>query len=52
MYGGRKIHTWFWLANSKERTYLEDLEVDERIILNQWNGTAWTEYIWTRCGLL
>jgi len=36
----------------KERIYLEDLEVGERIILNKWNGRAWTGYIWTSGGLL
>jgi hypothetical protein len=36
----RKMHTWFWWATLKGRIYLEDLEVDERIILNKCNGRA------------
>jgi hypothetical protein len=34
--------------------HLEDIEVDERIILEwmfkKWDGEAWTEFIWLRIG--
>jgi hypothetical protein len=38
----RKVHTWFWCEKLKEGCYLEDLDVDGRIILRwifrQWDG--------------
>jgi hypothetical protein len=32
---GRKIHAGFWWGNLKERDYLEDLDVDGKIILKR-----------------
>jgi len=52
VWGRRKLHTLFWWTTLKERTYLEDLGVDERTILNKQNGRAGTGYIWTSGGLL
>jgi hypothetical protein len=46
------MHTWFWWKTLKERAYLEDLGVDERTILNKWNGRALTRFIWTSGELL
>jgi hypothetical protein len=40
MYGERKNAYVVLGTTLKERTYLEDLGVDERIILNKWNGRA------------
>jgi len=51
MYGGKNAYVVLG-TNLKERVYLEDLGVDERIILNKRNGTPWTGYIWTSGGLL
>jgi len=28
-----KVHTWFWCEKLREECYLEDLDVDGRIIL-------------------
>ena len=42
---GEKIYTEFWLGNPKERGYLEDRGVDNRIILklmlNDMGGLGW-----------
>ena len=32
-YGGGQMHTWFWCENMKERSYLEDVGVEGRIVL-------------------
>jgi hypothetical protein len=29
----RKMHTWFWWDNLKERNHLETLTMDERIVM-------------------
>jgi hypothetical protein len=52
MYGGKKNAYVVLGTTWKEKTYLEDLGVDERIILNKRNGTAWTGYIWASRRLL
>jgi hypothetical protein len=54
-YGGRgEVHTGFWWGSLKERVYLEDPEVDDRIILKcvfkKWDGEVWTGLICLRIG--
>ena len=40
-----ELPTGFWWENLKERHYLEDLVLDEKVILkcifNYWDGEAW-----------
>jgi len=48
------VHTEFEQGYLKERSHLEDLSIDGRIIL-KWilkkeNGRVWTELMWLRTG--
>jgi hypothetical protein len=51
-WGRSWMHTRFWWGNLKERSHVEDVGIDKRIILklNLWNGRAWTEFICLRIG--
>jgi hypothetical protein len=48
------MHTTFWLENLKGRDHLEDLDIDEKIILERilgkWGGRVWTGFIWLKIG--
>ena len=51
------MYTGFWWGNLKERDYLEDTDIEGRIILRwifrKWDVGAWTGSIWLRietCG--
>ena len=54
MYGERaEVYTGVWWGNPRERSHLEDPDIDVRIILNwicrKWDG-AWIGLIWLRIG--
>jgi hypothetical protein len=54
MYGIGEVHTGCWWGDLRERDHLEDFGVDggtilERILKN-WDGEAWTGFIWLRIG--
>jgi hypothetical protein len=54
--GRREVHTEVMWGNLRERDYLEDLTIDERIIL-KWifkklNWEEWGELTWLRLGQL
>jgi len=34
LWGRREVRTGFWWGDLKERNYLEDLDVDGRVLLN------------------
>jgi hypothetical protein len=42
------MHTVFWLENLKGRDHSEDLDVDEKIIL-EWVLVILNGKLWTRC---
>jgi hypothetical protein len=48
------VRAEFWWGNLRERDYLEDPGVDERIILiwvfRKWDVGTWTGLIWLRVG--
>ena len=50
----REVHTEFWLGDLRERSHLEDLTVDVRIILKlifkKWDGETYTGLIGLRIG--
>jgi hypothetical protein len=35
-----EVHTWFWCGGLRERSHLEDLDIDERLIL-KWTIKNW-----------
>ena len=47
------MHSRFWCRNIREREYLEDVNIDGRIILKwmlkTWVG-EWTGLVWLRTG--
>jgi hypothetical protein len=54
--GEREMHTIFWSENLKVRDYLEDLDVEKRIILEwilrKYGGMVWTSCIWFKIGTI
>ena len=48
------MHTGFWRGNLRERNYLEDPNIDERIILKwicrKWDVGTLTGLIWLKIG--
>jgi len=48
------VHTGFWWGNLRERDYVEDPDVDGRIILRwvfqQWEVRVWAGSSWLRKG--
>jgi len=47
------VYTWFWWGNLRERDHLEDLDIGERIILNEYSRSGmkpWTGLIWLKKG--
>jgi hypothetical protein len=52
--GKGETYTAFWWGNLRERVYLEDPGVNERIILRwifgKWDVGAWTGSSWLRIG--
>jgi hypothetical protein len=50
--GREKVYTWFWRGNLQERVYLDDSDVDGRIILRwifrKWDVRVWTGSSWLR----
>jgi hypothetical protein len=50
--GKREMHARFWWGNSKERHYLDNLDIDGRTIFkpifNKWDGRVWIGLIWLR----
>jgi len=52
--GAKEIYANIWQGNLKERSHLEDLDIDARII-PKWiskkqDGKMWTGLIWLRIG--
>jgi hypothetical protein len=49
-----EVYTAFWWGDLRERENLEDLGLDGRkilkVILNEWDGEAWTGFVWPRIG--
>jgi hypothetical protein len=49
-----EMHTEFWWGELREEDYLEDPDVDGRIIsewiFKKWGGGAWTGLLWLRMG--
>jgi hypothetical protein len=49
-----EMHTEFWWGELRQGGYLEDPDVDGRIIFEwifkKWVGGAWTGLIWLRIG--
>jgi hypothetical protein len=52
--GAKEIYAKIWQGNLKERSYLEDLDIDGRIIpkwiSKKWYRKMWTGLIWLRIG--
>jgi hypothetical protein len=52
--GRREVHTGFWWGDLRERDHLEGYGIDGKIILSwifsNWDGGAWTKFIWLRIG--
>jgi hypothetical protein len=50
--GRGEVHTGFWWGDLRERDHLEDHGIDGEIVLSwifrNWDGGAWTEFIWFR----
>jgi len=50
----REMHTEFWCGKLREGDYLEDPDVDGRIIseriFKKWDVGAWTGLLWFRIG--
>jgi hypothetical protein len=50
--GDTEVHTGFWLGDTREKYYLEDLYLDGSIILKwlskKWDVATWTELLWLR----
>jgi hypothetical protein len=53
--GRLKAYTRFWWGNLRERDYLEDPVIDEKItlrwIFRKWDVGIWTGAIWLRKGV-
>jgi len=53
-WGRADVSTRFWWEDMGERDHLEDTGVDGRItlkwIFKEWDGEAWTRFIWFRIG--
>jgi len=52
--GRVEVYTGFWWGNLKERDYLEDPGVNEKIILRwlfkKWDVSTWAGLMWLRIG--
>jgi hypothetical protein len=48
------VYTGFWWGNLSEREYLEDPDIDGKIILRwifrKWDVVVWTVSMWLRIG--